>query len=110
MSFQSPISFDPDAPVRSVILSVTPSLNALEDPFVIPVVAHDEQAPTARVPPLGSTVSCQATESESAPSPQPDVVGSLKSKSVPALSQTAVVAEAASDTTQPLSAASGFLI
>ena len=77
--------------------------------MVIFVVKVPERAPAASVAPEALTVSCQLSESASALSVQPDVVGSLKSTSVPVLSQNAVGAEAASDTDHPASAASGFL-
>jgi hypothetical protein len=56
VSFQSPISSEPDAPVKSVILFVVPSTNAEEDHLLTLVVVHDAHAPVASVPTEGSTV------------------------------------------------------
>lgn len=92
-----------------VIESVTPSSKASDEPREILPVVQLEQAPLDRVAPEASMVICPPKASVSPPSVQPAVVGSLKSKSTLAESQTSVVADAAMLTDQPLSAASGLL-
>ncbi len=56
MNFQSPISSEPEAPVRRVILFVVHSTNDAEVPLLTLVVVQEAHAPATRVPTEGSTV------------------------------------------------------
>src|SRR3989344_3343911 len=106
VNFQSPTSSEAAVAVSSVIVSVVPSLKAADEPLEILLVVQLPHWPTAKVAPDGSTVIWPPTESPaSAPSVQPEVVGLLKSKSAPALSQIFVVVCAATVKVQPLLAA-----
>lgn len=63
------------------MLFVVPSTKPVDEPLVIPVVAHVVQS-AVRVATEGSIVICPAYVSVSAPSVQPAAVVSLKSKNL----------------------------
>src|SRR3989338_3737931 len=112
ITVQSPISSEVAAPVTISISLLVVSTKASEPPSETLVTTQVAHCPTSSVAPEGSTVICPPNASSSVVAPSsthPLEPASLKSKSVPALSQTSVVAAAAKLTAQPLSAASGLL-